>query len=942
MSSERLRQIYASGECEIDVARRELRILGAPAPLGGRAFEIIEALVEAAGALVTKNELMDRIWPNVTVLDNTLQVHTAAIRKALGPYRGLLKTDAGRGYRLLGHWNVQHRDGESELFERPPIAIFDDSRASNFPAPTTRLVGRAAAMSRLRDLVSAYRIVTLSGTGGIGKTTLALKAARFALSEFADAGCFVEFASVSDQRLVAAAAAAALGLRLESTTITAEAVASAIGKKNLVLLLDNCEHVIDAAATLADTVVRLCPNVTILATSREAFQIPGECVYRVPPLQVPSMDQVTPQQIMTHSAPELFVTRARELGWDFGSQTQDLPVIAAICRHLDGIPLALEFAAARAVTLGIRQVDAGLRDRFALLTSGRRTALPRQRTLRATLDWSYDLLPASEQRMLGCLGIFAGRFKMQDAIAIVSDEPDVFGCIANLVEKSLLTADTGSTPTDYRLLESIRVYALEKLVDTGGLDTMSERHARYFLNVIETAEAEAETRATQEWLNACAARIDDIHAALDWCFGPAGNQTLGLALTVAAVPVWMHVSLVVECRTRAQRALAIESSAADLRMKLLGALAGTLLGGVADDLDVKQVWSTVFDVAEELGNTDYQLRALLGMCRDHYKESKLDEALILSEKFQSIAERSDNPVDRLIGHRMMGYTLHFRGDQSNARKQIETMLNGYDTVAHGSHVMRYWFDRRVTAQTRLAQILWLQGFPDQAAKIVDESLQDALAGGHGPSLCSMLAQGPCPIAIANGDLKKADAAVRLLLELSAKHELKGWSIWGHAFDSLIMIRRGAIAEGCYKLREQVERSAHADTPLPFTGFIPELALAHARLGERRLAIERIDATLDRCIRDHELWIYPELLRAKGEIIQAQDNDAAEQLFLQALDEANQQETLSWSLRAATSLANLRRTQGRTAEAREPLATIYARFTEGFETADLKAARILLA
>jgi DNA-binding winged helix-turn-helix (wHTH) protein len=301
MLAEGIRPIYASGECEIDLARRELPVLGSRAPVGGRAFEFIEVLTQSAGELVTKDELMNRIWLSAIVMENTLQVHAAAVRKALGPYRGLLKTESRRGYRLLGDWTVRHDDAA-----KPPVGLRQlratgDSPATNFPAAITPLIGHSAAQQRLHDLVSAYRVVTLTGPGGIGKTMLALEIARSVLGEFPDGGWLVELASLSDPDLVPSAVAGTLRLTLGASIISPEAVARAIAEKKLLPVLDSCEHVIDAAATLAETLIRLCPRVTILATSREVLRIEGEYVYRVPPLEVPTEEQVNADQILGHS-----------------------------------------------------------------------------------------------------------------------------------------------------------------------------------------------------------------------------------------------------------------------------------------------------------------------------------------------------------------------------------------------------------------------------------------------------------------------------------------------------------------------------------------------------------------------------------------------------------------------------------------------------------------
>ena len=256
------RAIYTSGDCEIDLARRELRVQGTAVPVGGRAFEIIEFLAQSAGSLVTKDQLMGRIWPGVIVAENTLHVHAAAVRKALGPYRGLLKTKSGRGYRLLGEWSIGRQAASAPPVGLQQIRTSGAAPGSNFPVAVTHLVGRSAAVRRVRDLVSAYRIVTLTGPGGIGKTAFALKIGRRILGEFGDGGWLVELASLSNPDLIPSTVAGALGLKLGGS-LSAESVARSIGSMNLLLILDNCEHVVDAAAHFVETLISLCPRTTI-------------------------------------------------------------------------------------------------------------------------------------------------------------------------------------------------------------------------------------------------------------------------------------------------------------------------------------------------------------------------------------------------------------------------------------------------------------------------------------------------------------------------------------------------------------------------------------------------------------------------------------------------------------------------------------------------------
>src|ERR1700733_3074408 len=369
-----------------------------------------------SGRSISAGGNSDRVWPGAPVGEGTIHVHISAVRKALGQDRAMLKTASGRGYRLLGSWTPQQSETAAPPVYPSLTRTSETPPANNFPPLINRLVGRAAAAKFVRDLVSAYRVVTLTGPGGIGKTALAIKAVRYLLPDFEYGGWLVELASLSDPGLVPSTVASTLGLKLVGE-ISAESVARAVGARHLLLVLDNCEHVIEAVANLAETLTRLCPRITIVATSREVLRIDGESVYRVPPLDVPAPGQAAPEYIMQYSAVELFVARTKALNAGFSPTVEGLASIATICRHLDGIPLAIEFVAARAAVLSVQGVATGLRDRFALLTAGRRTALPRHRTLRATFDWSHELLLEMERRLLRRLAVFPGGFTIDAAAA---------------------------------------------------------------------------------------------------------------------------------------------------------------------------------------------------------------------------------------------------------------------------------------------------------------------------------------------------------------------------------------------------------------------------------------------------------------------------------------------------------------------------------------------
>jgi DNA-binding winged helix-turn-helix (wHTH) protein len=358
------RPVYKFGVWEIDLARREMRLNGIATDVGSRAFEIVETLVQSAGELIDKYDLMNRVWPGAAVEENTLQAQISAIRKALGPDRGLLKTIAGRGYRLLGDWVIEQEDFAAAGM---PTSEPTRSYVTNITAQTSELIGRRSAEAQLLELLSTYRMVTMTGPGGIGKTVLAQAVARNLLATFGGDGLLVELAPLSDPALVPFAVATVLSLK-QGGEISFESIAREIGARKLLLVLDNCEHLIEGAARLAETLVRSCPNTTILATSREVLRIDGEYVYRVPPLDVPGQGGNGDHDILGRSAVQLLIARTKALNADFSPRGEDLQLVAAISRQLDGIPLAIEFAAARIATLGLQQVAARLHDRFGLLS----------------------------------------------------------------------------------------------------------------------------------------------------------------------------------------------------------------------------------------------------------------------------------------------------------------------------------------------------------------------------------------------------------------------------------------------------------------------------------------------------------------------------------------------------------------------------------------------
>jgi predicted ATPase len=517
--------------------------------------------------------------------------------------------------------------------------------------------------------------------------------------------------------------------------------------------------------------------------------------------------------------------------------------------------------------------------------------------------------------------------------------------LANLVTKSLVTVEVGSVTAYYRLHETTRGYALEKLAESGEFELVARRHANYYRDLFDRAETELETLPAPAWLAGYGRHVGQVRAALDWAFSPTGAAEVGVALTVAAVPLWVHLSLMEECRSRVERALSGPAESRDARrnMQLHAALGAVLFLTKGSGPETLAAWTSVFEIAESLDDVDYRLRALWGLFVDCITSGRYRAALAVAERFCTCAAKSTDPADGPIGDRLVGVALLALGDQEGARRHIERMLSGY--VARGSHIIRFQYDQRVVARSYHSHVLWLQGFADQAMRSVECQVINARASDHPVSLSHALLQAACPVALLVGDLTLAERYVKAIMDLSARHAVELWNVGGRCFEGMLLIKRGNIGAGLELLRTAFARLPENAFNLLYILFLDEIADALGRDGKAAEGLSTIDEALARSERTEERWCVAELLRIKGELIlrkgAPQAATAAEEHFLRSLDWARRQGALSWELRTSTSLARLQQDQGRITEARSLLQSVYDRFSEGFETADLKTAKAYL-
>lgn len=936
--------IFVFGPFRFFPARQLLVEDDTPIRLGSRAMEILAALVERPGQLVSRDELTARVWPNTVVEESNLKVNVAALRRALGEGRlgrRYIATVSGRGYRFVAP--VEH----SAPGYAPALRSVGAERTHNLPVALTRTIGRADTIAALLKKLPQRRFVTIVGPGGIGKTTVALAMAEALIGAYKHGVGFVDLAA-QDPHLVASAVASALGQTIHSGDALPALIAYLRDRQTLVVL-DSCEHVIDAAASLAEQIISGAPAVHILATSREPLRVKGEQVHRLSPLaSPPASSRLSAVEALTFPAIQLFVERAAESLEGFELSDTDAPVVADICRKLEGIALAIELAATRVDTFGIYELSTLLSDRFRLLRQGRRTALARHRTLAAALDWSYELLSAEERVILRRLSVFAGAFALESASAVAAGAgvaaSEVVEGVADLAAKSLVTADVSGAVVRYRLLDTTRAYALQKLTDSGELEAFVRRHAEHHRDLFERAETEWEAQSSAEWLAEYGTKLDDVRSALNWAFSASGEPLIGVALTAASLALWMHLSLFEECRRYVERALAalrqIPSGDARSEMRLRSAHAASLMSTKGAVSEVEAAWEATLEIAESLDDAEFQLRALRGLCAHRLFVGEYRPALELADRFRALAAARSDLGDRLVGERMLALAQHYLGNQSSARSHIERMLASYVTRKSAPNFIRFQRAQDAAALDLFARILWLQGFPDQALRAVQNAVLIAQDTGHAASLCHTLANAACPLALYVGDFVTAQHFLAMLQERVAQHALTVWSALVHCLQGVLLIEQGDIT-GLPLLRSALGEIDQVGFHARYPAYLGTLAQGLGTAGEVVDGQAAIDAALEWTDRHEERWCRAELLRVKGELFRRDGSAAAaEDYYRQALEWARRQKELAWELRAAMSLARLWHQNDRTEEAETLLSSVYNRFSEGFETADLMTARAL--
>jgi predicted ATPase/DNA-binding winged helix-turn-helix (wHTH) protein len=903
------------GPFELSIGERVLRRDAQVLSLGDRALDILIYLADRPGVVIAKQELIDRVWSDVTVEEGSLRVHVAAIRKALadGQFGNrYIANIKGRGYSFVGTvvplaGNTERRSDRSQHQGRLPVRPL-------------LMIGREIVVGEVSDRLRDERFVTLLGPGGIGKTTIALAVGRAAAEEFGGDVYLVDLESLTDSRHVAGAVATSLGVALKSKDPNLELV-DLVRSRKLLIILDSCEHVIEAVASLAEQLYQQTEDIYVLTTSRESLKVEGEHCYRVCPLDFPpDGSEQTANAVLRYPAVQLFVRRAAARAGSFALTDEEAPFVAEICRKLDGIPLAIELAAGQAAALGLKNTVARLVSRVELLKLSHRTAVPRHRTLKATLDWSYDLLSDAERIVFRRIAPFVGHFTLEGTRYVAGKlgggPGEIFDAIAGLVEKSLIVTRIDETHAQYRLLDTTRAYALEKLEEHGEFDPISLRHAEY---VVQQLESQKETLASlprAERIAAYSGQLSNVRSALEWSFGSRGNDEIATRLAAASTQLFLELALLFEWQGWAEQAIARlgnqhENSRHDTEVSQPLAL----MNSEGSNPHVRSASSQVPDIGLMQQDLVHELRLLSGLFLYSSWTTDIHRALDIAARGRKVALKMQDPDGVAHAEAMLGSANHLAGNHLVAQRHFET---GLHHLASRSRLRagHYLFHHPTLLLVGMARSLLYMGVLDKSLDYARLAIEEGEKSGHPATLCRSLIL-VLPVYLALHDWRRSDEYIAQLTKLSVAHSLKPLHAIATGFRGRWLLLQDNIRDGVPLLKrasEELEAQRHEMLNMDF---VSDLGVGLAASGQHEEALALVVNALDVQKRGGKFLFVPALLRVKGLILasrSAEDYPEAEGSLLSSIEWAKRQSANLLELTAAADLAELLLQQGRMPEA----------------------------
>lgn len=887
---------------------------GKPVDIGGRSFDLLVVLTEQPGRVLSKRELLRRVWPDVVVEDGSLRFHMAGLRKLLGEAADgarYVATQVGVGYAFVAPVERVARSGAPVRPPAPPEDVVANKipvGSTNLPARLPRLIGRERDVRLLMKRVGDTPLFTIVGPAGVGKTSLAVEIGHQLVPHFDGRVVFVDFSMLENPSVVPSMIAGAMGIVVQSEDPLA-VILGHIRDHPFLLVLDNCEHVIEPAATIVERIVEEARNTRVLATSREPLRVRGEHLHRLDALAYPeSPADLSLEQLLEFPAVQLFCERAAAADSSLEIDEEAARLIGGMCHRLDGMALPIELAAVRIATHGISVTARQLGERFSLGWSGRRTAQPRQQTLQATLDWSYELLSATERSVLERLAIFVGPFSIDAALEVAADpgigSSQVAVALDELISKSLISPDRSRESGTYRLLEMTRAYAREKLHARGREHYVAaaRRHASYFLGELEAIGRQDEDALRDP--RPLRLQLGNIRSALDWCFSVTGDLRIGVRLAAASAPVFQNLSHLLECRAWCARALSELADAqrgTAIELELQGALGISLMFTRGNSAASGSALARALDIATGLEDRWSQLRILGGLHIFHERIGEYSAAMSHAQRAVEVARAIGEPEALGVAYSLSGISHHLSGDQVRARRELELALEK-SPPSQRSRTIRYGFDHRNRSAIALARALWLTGHPARAGAVARQTVREAAQLDHPVSHCIALIWS-FDVHLWMGELDSAQDDLAAFTECAEVNALGPYIAAAGGFRGELAIRRDRHGEALEAIEESLSRLRAIRYELPITPFSLALARGLMQDGRYHEARELIEATIARCNGNGERFAMPELLRVQAEIVCRADGDidAGEALLQEALDLARRQGSRAWELRIAADI-----------------------------------------
>jgi predicted ATPase/DNA-binding winged helix-turn-helix (wHTH) protein len=926
---------FVFGPFRLIVSKRLLLNATTQVVLGGRALDILIALVERAGEVVSHGDLVKRVWSDVIVESTSLRVHIAGLRKTLGDGRDgarYITNVPAKGYCFVASVQCSKQS-------RPLIAgSVGRTAIASLPERLRRMVGRDETVEALRAEVASRRFVSIVGPGGVGKTTVAIAVAHALEADFRGSVCLVDLSVIQGGTLLVTAVASAVGC-LDQTQDSLQRLLAFLSDQRILLVLDSCEHVLESVASLTERLFREAPLAHIIATTREALRVEGENIYQLSSLDTPASNVMpTAADALASPAVQLFVDRAAVGGLRHELTDEDAAVIAHICRQLDGMPLAIELAASRVSVYGIDGLAKVIGHHLMLVWRSRR-GVPRHQTLQAMLDWSFDLLSDREKSTLCALSVFVGEFTLEMAQAVVPeidrDGLQIAKAIASLLDKSLVSVSLAEGPSSYRLLDTTRSYAAVKARERGEENAVSRRHALYYAEYLGGFRTSI---LRNRDMTAYLRQVGDIRVALEWSFSTSGDRYVGLALSAGAVPLFLALLMLSECRrwsVQVLQALTDEERGTKLELELQLSLAISSNHAYSDSAEVGIVLERGLSLADSLRDTEYQLELLAGLNLHFARLADFGGSLAAAQRFAAIATKSGGAREVVTAEWMLGASYHLVGNQRLAQQSYEKGFEGA-AAAGVNEVHSFGFDHQVRALIGYARTLWLRGLPDRAAQVAYQGIEVAGKQEHPTSLCICLLH-VAPVFLWRGDLQIVERLVERLIACAAKYSLPNYEAGGVGLRGQLMLARGETQPGVEMLRASLSMLRTERRYMLSSTVHRALAEGLAILGSSTDATIIIDGLVADAARGSGTFELPDLLRTRARVLlAASPNDwcSAEESLKNSLACARLQSAPGWELRSALALARLWIDRGLMDEAGNLLAEVYEPFTEGFQSADL--------